>query len=859
MFEDFEPYTWHENAGVELPKILLSSEDLAAIDPKLPAESSSLDVLTRLIRNGIIEKGIDKLPNKKEYYDRAKYELDIFNELGFVDYVLLNWDIIGFCHKNDYAVGNARGSAAGSLILYLLKVTNVDPIEHRLFFERFVSKSRAKKVTDKTGKEYLVGSLLPDVDSDISYDKRQEVISYIEEKHKGKTSKILTFNTFSSKLCIREAVKYFEEAKEDDAKMVSDLIPKNHGIVMALKKSREENPTFDKWASSHRKAFENALKIENLNKNTGVHPSGIAICSEIIGEVMPLQKTKEGAIVSGYDMDDVSDLMVKFDILGLRTLTIADNTCRKLGIELSEIDHNDPFIYQVLQDFRHPVGLFQISADTNFRVCQQVKPDSLRELSDVIGLARPATLQFISEYVEQKKNPKKLGINDELDEILQDTKNVMLFQENMMFAASKVFGMSLEEAESLRRVVGKKKVEEIPAWKDKIYKAAETKGLTNEVADYFWAFVEAAGNYSFNLSHSISYAILAAKTVYLKYKHPQEFFISVLESSQFEPDPLTTVLEVSQELSDFGIKLLPPSLEKSQMNFTKEGNDIRYGLNSIKGISAKSLQALVDFRGHHFNNKYEVFIAAKESGLSIAILAALIQAGAMEHAKDRSRLVLEAQAFNLLTEREKRNFCKIGERFGYDVLNSISDIVEKKILGDDNKPIINEKRFETFKRNFFKYREIYKHNRKFENLANWWYENTLLGYGYSMSIRDCFADEFGMMSDTSFLKEMDEQNNFKTAVQVSEVYSKTSAAGNKYMRITAGDERGSLGFMFMDNQREAKLTNFLANGGKVSKGDVVILSGTRSGDAYFVDRMKVVDTQIYMKSSQFKDNGTQTN
>ena len=280
--------------------------------------------------------------------------------------------------------------------------------------------------------------------------------------------------------------------------MVSDLIPKNHGIVMALKKSREENPTFDKWASSHRKAFENALKIENLNKNTGIHPSGIAICSEIIGDVIPLQKTKEGAIVSGYDMDDVSDLMVKFDILGLRTLTIADNTCRKLGIELSEIDHNDPFIYQVLQNFRHPVGLFQISADTNFRVCQQVKPDSLHELSDVIGLARPATLQFISEYVEQKKNPKKLGINDELDEILQDTKNVMLFQENMMFAASKVFGMSLEEAESLRRVVGKKKVDEIPAWKDKIYKAAEAKGLTQEVADYFWAFVEAAGNYSFN-------------------------------------------------------------------------------------------------------------------------------------------------------------------------------------------------------------------------------------------------------------------------------------------------------------------------------------------------------------------------
>lgn len=353
-------------------------------------------------------------------------------------------------------------------------------------------------------------------------------------------------------------------------------------------------------------------------------------------------------------------------------------------------------------------------------------------------------------------------------------------------------------------------------------------------------------------SHACSYGSLASTVIYLKFKYPQEFFISVLESSQFEPDPLATVLEVSQELPDFGIKLLPPSLEKSQMNFTKEGADIRYGLNSIKGISAKSFQSLIDFRGHQFNNKYEVFIAAKESGLSIAVLAALIQAGAMEHTKDRSRLVLEAQAFNLLTEREKRNFCKIGERFGYDVLNSISEIVEKGILGDDNKPIINEKRFETFKKNFAKYREIYKHNRKFEKFANWWYEQTLLGYGYSMSLRDCFADEFGMMIDTAKLKDLDEGNAFKTAVQVSDVYSKTSAAGNKYMRITGGDERGSLGFMFMDNRREEKLSNFLANGGKVNKGDVVILSGTKNGDAYFVDSIKVIDTRIYMKASQFK-------
>jgi DNA polymerase-3 subunit alpha len=854
MFEDFTIYNSHEPAGVELPKISLTKEELTDIDVHLTDQSSSLDVLKSLVRKGLREKEITKYPNRQEYYDRAKTELDIFEELGFIDYVLLNWDIIGFCHKNDIPVGNARGSAAGSLVLYLLRVTNVDPIEHGLFFERFVSKSRAKKVKDENGKEFLVGSLLPDVDSDISYDQRQRVINYIEEKHVGKTSKILTFNTFSAKLCIREAVKYFEEAKEDDANIVSDLIPKSHGVVFALEKAKQENETFKKWTETHSKAYENALKIEDLYKNTGVHPSGIAICSTNIEDIMPIQKTKEGALVSGYDMNGVSDLMVKFDILGLRTLTIAHNTCKKIGIDLSTIDHKDPFIYQVFQSFEHPVGLFQISADTNFRVCQEVKPNSLAELSDVIALARPATLQFISDYVEQKKNPQKIGINDQLDELLQNSKNVMLYQETMMFAANKVFGMSLEEAEILRRVVGKKKVEEIPAWKDKIYKAAEKNNLRSEVADYFWAFVEAAGNYSFNLSHSISYAILAAKTVYLKFKHPKEFFISVLESSQFEPDPLATVAEVNQELRDFNIKLLPPSLEKSQMNFSVEGDNIRYGLNSIKGISEKSLNSLIDFRGKEFMNKYEIFSAAKQSGLNISVLAALIQAGAMEESgKDRSRTVLECQAFNLLTDREKRNFCKIGERFGFDILDSISEVVEKKILADDNKPIIPEKRFETFKKNFKKYREIYQHNKKFEKFANWWYETTLLGYSYSNCLKDCFIDEFGIMSNTLEIKDIADRETFKTAIQVTDFFTKTSAAGNKYMNISGSDEKGLAKFLFMDNRREAKLTDFLDTGNKINKGDVLILTGTKSGDTLFVDSIKVIDTKIYMKTKDLKN------
>ena len=853
-FKEFSIYDNCEPAGVELPKISVEESVLKSIDASLNNTSSSFDLLKALSRNALISKGINKKADKSKYYERAKQELDTFDELGFTDYILLNWDILNFCHQNKIPTGAGRGSAAGSLILYLLGVTNIDPIPHNLFFERFVSKSRAQKVYDKMGKEYLVGSLLPDVDSDISYDQRQRVIEYIEQKHLGRTAKILTFNTFSSKLCIREATKYFDEAKEDEANEVSDMIPKIHGKVFSLANSRIENEKFDQWVKKHKRTFENACKVENLNKNTGVHPSGIAICSQAIGNVVPLQKTKDGDLITGYDMNDVSDLMVKFDILGLRTLTVAHKTCEKVNINIDDIDANDPFIYDKLQNFKHPMGLFQISAETNFKVCQDIKPETLDELSDVVALARPGALQFVSIYKDQKNAPTHLNLHKELDEILSWSKNVILYQEQLMQIANKVFGLTLEEAEILRRIVGKKKVDEMPEWKSKIYEAGQKQGIEEKISDFYWNALEASADYSFNKSHSFAYATLAAKTVYLKYKYPQHFFIALLESAEFEPDPLENISAISKELVDFGIKLLPPSLEHSSMNFTIEGSDIRYGLNSIKGISTKALEALIDFRGQSFNNKYEVFVAAKNAGISISVLAALIQAGTMaDKTSDRSRLVLEAQAFNLLTDREKRNFVKIGERFGFDILTSIAEVVQKKILADDNKAVISEKRFETFKKNFSKYKEIYSHNKKHNKFSKWWYENNLLGYSYSHELKECFQDEFGSLNDIKEIEGFHDRQTFKVVGQVNDHFTRTSSNGNKYMMILLSDNQASQKFLFMDNRREEKLTNFLQKN-KIQKEDILVLSGTKSSDTLFVDNVKIIDSKIYMKLRDAKNN-----
>ena len=347
FLEDIKPY---ENAvlpGVRLPQIKIQNKYYKELN--IAEDCDNFTFLKALCSSKLTAFQSES----KEYKDRMKMELDIFRELEFVDYILLNWDVLNYCHQNNIPTGPGRGSAAGSLILFLIGVTKVDPIKYGLFFERFVSKSRAKKI-EKDGITYLEGSLLPDVDNDISYDRRPEVIKYIEEKHKGKTSKILTLNTLSGKLCIKECGKIVGEYSESEVNEVSDNIPKNFGKVLPLKDAYLQNDKFKEWVqeSANVNIFKIARKIEGLNKNTGVHPSGIAISFYDIEEVCPIQKTGDGDLVSGYDMNYVAELMVKFDVLGLRTLTVVNETCKQLGIETSSLKVDDPSIYENLKDLK---------------------------------------------------------------------------------------------------------------------------------------------------------------------------------------------------------------------------------------------------------------------------------------------------------------------------------------------------------------------------------------------------------------------------------------------------------------------------------------------------------------------------
>lgn len=851
FLDQFTKYENYAPPGVLLPEIKIDNRHYRELD--LKEDCSNYDFLRKLCMQGVKSKGIDCLANKQEYFDRVKMELAILKELGFIDYILLNWDILNYCHDNNIPTGPGRGSAAGSLVLFLIDVTKVDPIKYDLFFERFVSKSRARKI-EKGGTTYLDGSLLADVDNDIAYEHRQKVIEYIEHKHPGRTSNILTLNTLSGKLCIKECGKIVGEYSEQEVNDVSSYIPKKYGKVAPLEIATEESPKFGEWVQSNQEIFSIALKLEGLNKNTGVHPSGIAISHDKISEICPIQKTNDGNFVTGYDMNWVAELMVKFDILGLRTLSVIYDVCKNLDIDVYDIDLLNSDLFKPLQSLKNPQGLFQIEADTNFRVCQKIKPKNMEQLSAVVAIARPGALEFADNYADYVETSNFQSVHEFFNDILDYTGGIPLYQEQLMKMAVKV-GFTLDESEQLRRIVGKKKVDQMPAWKNKIKEKVRENNLPTEVSDVLWSVAEDSANYSFNKSHSISYAMLAAWTTYLKFNHPKEFFLSLLKMAQFEPNPQDEISKISRELAYFDVNLLQPNLIKSEFDFTIDKNNIRFGLNNIKGVSEKSLKALTEFRDSKNSNKYDIFLSAKQAGLNIGVLSSLIQAGALseDSTLSRPRLVLEAQAFNLLTDREKRNFITLGPKFQYDILESIHSAKKDSLVADDNKPLMKESRFVTFKKKYDKYKEIYEQNIKYESFANWYFEKKLLGYSYSCRLKDVFNNDHNQLKDSLYYESMESGEKAKFIGVVEDGFRKTSSNGNQYIKILLSDELGSFPAIMVDSRRRLTCTEYLEEGKTVpTKDNIVVITGRKADDVLFVDDMSIVDEKICMKLADLK-------
>lgn len=868
FLERFEGYTDLGLHGVRLPHFKIEDKYYRKlnVDPGV----DNYTFLVELCKHGAKNRGLSKLNNYKDYKARIKTELDLFKELGYVDYLLLVWDVINFAHDNGIATGIGRGSCGGSLTLYLMGVTGIDPIKHGLYFERFVSKARSKS-TVVDGVTYFDGSLLPDIDTDFDYLRRQEVLEYVQNKFKGRTCKILTVGTLQGKAVIKETTKICGGYTDQEANLVSNRIDKVFGSVQHI--SEAINEGLKNWVKQEKREFQFmsnaeiakvACKIEGLPKNFGVHASAMGVSYQPLNELCPVQLTKDGELVSSYTKNDIENLCVKLDVLGLKTMTVLSNLSKQTGIDLDSVDIDDPEMYKAINGWQNNMyGIFQLEGHTALKALMQVKPDSIEDISAINALARPGGMAHIPAFARRKNGEEEVPeLHPELDKITKDTYGFIIYQEQIMRAFHLVFGFTLEEAEIIRRIIGKKKVEQIKEWQPKIYEAGKRKGLSEEIIDKFWKDVEASSNYSFNKSHSMAYSILAMQCAYFKWKYPTEFFCEYLKIAKFASNadggPQGEIAKITQELNVFGITLERPDLMKSQMDFNIESSkSIRYGLVSIRGIAEKKKEALLSFRGE-YSNKFEMFQAAKNSGLDIGSMSALIQAGAMASTNEkRCWNVLEAQVWNLLTDREKKYFLHYGEDHNYKLFDMLKWFVETDKKDEKGKKsILTNKRYDTIKNNSNKYVEIWKNNKQQEDLANWFFERKLLGFSYSGKLNEILSGHISNLMDMSnFTYEVDGQQCNYVGI-VTDVMNRKSKNGKNMLRLTLEDTNALVTAIFYDKSYDkwALKNKDEKDKVKLPKTDsIVLITGQKSkGDAIFINSLRVLDEKIYLKLSDLK-------
>lgn len=845
--------------GVRLPKFII--EDKYFKEYGVDKSVSNLEFLKALCTKRFKDLKLGDKKNKADYIKRMKRELALIEELGFVDYMLLVWKVVKFCRDKDIPLGLGRGSAAGSLTLYLLHVTSIDPIKYDLFFERFVSKARAKKnVVD--GVTYLDGDLMCDVDIDVCYYRRQEILKYLKEEFSGYSSKILTLNTLSGKLVMKECGKVVSDKNETEMNHVSGMIPKLFGQVMDIAEARGEVEEFDKWCAQNPKVYKIAQKIKGLIKNKGVHASAVMLSYEKTLDSCPCELDSSKEPVSAFEASWVNKFNVKLDVLGLRTSSVVFECCKTIresqGIDIypDTIDLDNPEIYELLNAGMQeglPSGLFQIEGDLATQTCVKVKPKTFEHLSAVLALARPGAMDYIDQYAEYVNDGIYEPIHEFFDDILGYSGGIALYQEQLMKMANKI-GFTLDEAEILRRIVGKKKVSEVRKWKKKIKDKVKEKGLDQEIGDVLWKVLEDSANYSYNKSHSVSYAALTAATAYLKFKYQKEFYLSLLKMTKFEPKPLEEISKISRELRVKGIKLLGPNLLKSEMDFSIEGENIRFGLTSIKGIAEKSIEKLESFKDK-YSSKFDVFQGASEAGIGVGILSSLIQAGALDSNMNvaRSRLVAEAQLWNILTKKEKGYAFDIAEQHNYD-LAKIVQVLYKELKDIKGNPIIKESRMDTIAKNFTPFKDIYAKNSRNEDFANWYYENILLGYTYGKRLKDVSPEYSHLTTIEDSLNEA--EGSVVTFIgTIEDTFKSKSKKGTPYFKMTIKDESAECNAMIFtqkkkDNIEICKASN---NGDLPKKGNIVIVQGVvKEGNTIFANKAKVQDQKIYMKLSQLK-------
>jgi DNA polymerase III subunit alpha len=555
------------------------------------------------------------------YEERLTFEIAMIKMMKFSSYFLIVWDLIRHARDCSIPVGPGRGSVVGSLVAYSMFITDIDPLQYALFFERFLNPERIAP---------------PDIDMDFCMNRRAEMIEYTANKYgRDCVCQIITFGTMAARGVIRDVGRSLD-IPYGEVDRIAKLIPEE--LNATINKALEQEPRLkeEMQNESIAKLIEIAKRLEGLSRHSSTHAAGVVIAPKPLVELVPLQKTNKDEITTQYSMKDLESIgLLKMDFLALTTLTVIDNAVRRIreetgtALDLSAIPLTDPEVYTLFSEGKTN-GVFQFESGGMKTELRRLKPERFEDLIALNALYRPGPMDMIPDFIKRKQGVVEVEYpHPLLEEILKETYGVIVYQEQVMQIASKMAGFSLGEADILRKAMGKKLASVMVSMREKFIAGAHKNGITEKAAVQVFDLMEQFAQYGFNKSHSTAYALLAYQTAYLKVHHPVQFMAALLTSEIGNTDKVVMYIA---ECKGMGIPVLPPDINESMLHFYSIGGSIRFGLLAIRNVGEGAIRSVIEYREKHerFRNLFQFCEEVDSRSLNKRVLESLVKSGALD-------------------------------------------------------------------------------------------------------------------------------------------------------------------------------------------------------------------------------------
>jgi DNA polymerase-3 subunit alpha len=615
---------------------------------------------------------------RPQYYERLQYEIDMINMMGFPGYFLIVADFIQWSKDNGIPVGPGRGSGAGSLVAYALLITNIDPLPYNLLFERFINPERIS---------------MPDFDVDFCQAGRQRVIEYVTQKYgEDKVGQIITFGKLQAKAVVKDVARVYDLSFAE-ANMISKLIPDEIGIT--LDKALEMEPKLTELIETDQKIkqiFKISKRLEGLYRHAGIHAAGVIITNLPLVEYCPLFKGAKGEKVVQFDKDFSEEIgLVKFDFLGLKTLTVIDHASKFIqrdhipDFDIEEIDYEDKAVYDFVGE-GHTTGVFQLESSGMIDLCKRIQPDSIDDITAINALYRPGPMGsgMHDEFVEIKHGRKEETYAfEEIKPLLKDTYGIIIYQEQVMNIARVLAGYTLGQADILRKAMGKKKIALIEEHREIFLKGAEERGHDLKKADELYALMASFAEYGFNKSHAVAYSYISYQTAYLKKYYPAEFFAGLLSTELSNTDKITIYIN---DAKNYGIEVLAPSVNESLWLFNVVEGNLRFGMGAIKGVGEGAVEEMI--REREENGEFVGFIDFCErvnlKNVNKRVIEALIKVGAFDDCEKtmNRRTMLENMEIVVSYAQKRQQEKELGQTNLFDMGGDSEEVMDQSEMLD---------------------------------------------------------------------------------------------------------------------------------------------------------------------------------